>query len=163
MDKQVKRTDTYYMLWFLMHRTHYSIYKAREKELKGIGISNEESAALFAIHSIEMSEGAVATPAEISRRLFRQPHSISGLIKRMENEGLVIKRKNLDRKNLVRVEITQKGQRALDQAKTGKTIGKIMDCLTDKERKQLSSCLEKLAIRALKEADMAERIPYLLL
>ena len=47
--------------------------------------------------------GYRVTPAEISRRLLRESHSISQILNRMENKGLVRWVKDLERKNLVRL------------------------------------------------------------
>ena len=85
-----------------------SIDKAREIELFQYGLTPQEAGVLFFIKTI----GSKATPSEILRWLFREPHSTAGLIKRMENKGLVRTAKDLERKNLVRVVITKKGLEA---------------------------------------------------
>jgi len=53
-----------------------------------------QAAVLFVVRNMKTA----ATPAEISRRLFREPHTVSELIKRMEKQGLVRKKKDLEKK-----------------------------------------------------------------
>ena len=103
------------------------MYKARTRELFQYGITPAEAAVLVIVQAI----GEKATPAEISRWLFREPHSISGLLARMEKQGLVRKVKDLDRKNLVRVVITEKGQQAYQQSTKRESIHRIMSSLSE--------------------------------
>jgi len=77
----------------------------------------------------------------------------------MEKEGLIRKVKDLDRKNLIRVVVTEKGQRAYEQSTKREVIHRIMSSLSEEERQQLSSCLQKLRSKALAEFDM-ERPPF---
>ena len=135
-----------YRFWVLLNQTLDAILRAREKELSPYGISSIQAAALLAIETI----GSKATPAEISRWLFREPHSVSGLLKRMEEQGLVSRTKDLHRKNLIRVSLTEKGQRAYQQADKRESIHKVMSSLTKEELQQLESYLERLRTEAFK-------------
>ena len=69
-------TDKDYELWVILHQTRDAIFKARENELSATGISPMQAAVLFIIKSIK---GAV-TPAEISRWLYREHHTVSALL-----------------------------------------------------------------------------------
>jgi len=111
---------------------------------------------LFVIDAI----GDKATPAEISRWLFRQSHTISGLLKRMERDGLIRMVKDLDRKNLVRVALTEKGQQALDQSRKREAIHYVMSTLSLEEQQQLSSSLDKLLSRALINLGIEGKLPF---
>jgi len=147
-----------YRLWVLLHQTTDAVLKARGKELGQSGISFIEAGVLVTLHTI----GEKATPAEIARRLFREPHSVSGLLNRMEKRGLVRKTKDLDRKNLVRVSITEKGQQAYDKSIKGESICKIISSLSEDEQQQLRSYLEKLRNKAFKELSVERKPPPLL-
>lgn len=149
--------DRYYDLWALLAQTRDAIFKARQKELRRYGTSATQSAALFAIQAI----GDKATPAEISRWLFREPHSVSGLLSRMEKEGLVRKTKDLDKKNLVRVELTEKGYGAYHRSMRQESIHKIMSSLSAEQCQQLTSCLQTLRDEALKELGIEPQVPAL--
>ena len=90
-------TDQDYKLWVLLNQVRDAVLKARQKELDQYNISASQAATLFVIEAI----GPKATPAEISRRLFRKPHSVAGragILSRMEKKGLVRRFKDLDGK-----------------------------------------------------------------
>ena len=147
--KDVLPVDTDYKLLWLLFRTRDAIWKAREKEVRQFGLRGRESAVLLIIDNIS----TVATPSEIARWLFREPHTASGLLRRMEQKGLVRMVKDLDRKNLIRAEPTPKGRKAYEQSLKREVIHSIMSSLSEKERQQLSSCLEKLLNKAVLELD----------
>ena len=104
--------------------------------------------------------GDKVTPAEISRWLLREPHSVSEIISRMEKQGLLKKVRDLYRKNLVRIELTEKGSEAYNQAIKRDSIHTIMSALSDEERRQFSTMLEKIRDRALKESGKELRTPF---
>ena len=99
-------TDQDYELWVLLHQACSPMARARDDELGPVGISRMQAAVLFIVRAIT----APATPAEVSRWLFREPHTVSGLLNRMEKHGLVRKIKDLGRKNMIRIVITEKGE-----------------------------------------------------
>lgn len=152
----LQSTDQDYNLWVLMRQTRDAMTKAREKELGRYGISSIQAAVLFTVQAI----GSEATPAEISRRLVREPHSVSGLLVRMEKQGLIKRVKNLPRRNMVRVVMTKKGEAAYDLSTRRNTMHEIMTVLADDERKSLWDNLEKLRDKALKLAGIEHELPF---
>jgi DNA-binding MarR family transcriptional regulator len=144
--KNISPVDEDYNLWVLLHQTTDAALRARQKELDQFGVSVIEVGVLVAIQAI----GKEATPSEISRRIFREPHTVSALLNRMEKKGLVRKTQDLDRKNMVRVSITEKGRQAYDKSTGRKSIYKIISSLSEEERQQLRSCLEKIRKEAFK-------------
>jgi MarR family multiple antibiotic resistance transcriptional regulator len=151
MQDSLTDDQDYKLLW-LLFRTRDAIWRAREKEVRPLNIRGREAAVLFVIQNIN----AVATPSEISRWLFRQPHTASGLLRRMEQKGLVKMVKDLDRKNLIRVAITRKGKRVYEKASKRDVIHSIMSVLSERERKLLGSCLDKLLEKAISELGVAK-------
>lgn len=149
--------DKYYGLWLLLILVKDAMQRARREELRQVSITANEAGVLFYIEAL----GNRATPAEISRSLFKRPHSISMLISKMEKEGLVKKINDLDRKNLVRVELTEKGQQAYNHASKRAVIHRIISSLSKEERQQLSSCLGKLRSSAFEELGLKKKITYL--
>ena len=149
-------TDHDYNLWVLLRQTRDAIIKARARELQQYGISSIQAAVLFTIQAI----GDSATPAEISRRLIREPHSVSELLSRMEREGLIKRVKDLPRKNQVRVLITDKGRQAYEQSTEREAIHRIMSVLSEEEHQQLRSCLEKLRDEALRQVGIRHKPPF---
>lgn len=144
--KSVFFTDQDDDLWALLIQTRDAMFKARQKELDQYKISAAASIALSVIQSI----GSRATPAEISRRLSREPHSTSGLLNRMEKKGLIKKVKDLDRKNMIRVVITDKGYEAYYQSMRQESIHMIISSLSEEECQQLRSLLRTVRNEALK-------------
>jgi len=137
--------DGNYKLAVLLAQAREAILKARRKELTRYNISPRQSAVLFYIRAI----GDKATPAEISRGLFREPHSVSEILGRMEKQGLLRKVKDLRRKNMVRVELTEKGREACNHSEKRASIDKILSTLSNEERQQLGFYLERLRDKAL--------------
>ena len=147
--------DEAFRLWALLIRAKDTIFRARQRELSEADISPVQAAVL----TIVKADSRKATLTRIVRWLFKHPHDVSMLIDRMQKEGLVRKMKDLERRNLVRVELTEKGQRAYDHAAKRVTIHRIISCLSGYERRQLHSYLEKLRGRALEEL-RASNEPY---
>jgi DNA-binding MarR family transcriptional regulator len=143
-------------VWALLNQTHHAIWRARERELDDIDLSAIQAGVL---HLVSTLEGPV-TPAVLSRLLHREPHTVSGLLTRMENGGYVKRVKDLKRKNQVRIVLTPKGKKAYDlQNKTG-VINKIVSCLSPSERASLGGLLEKLRSSALVELRARLPLPY---
>jgi len=146
--------DEEYKLWVLLHQTTDATLRARQKELDEFGISVVEVSVLEIIHLNN------ATPAAISRQIFREPHSVSALLNRMEKKGLLTKAKDLDRKNMVRVSIADKGLEACYKS-TRNSIYRIISSLSAQEQRQLESCLLKLRTKAFKELTVEPKPPPL--
>jgi DNA-binding MarR family transcriptional regulator len=144
--------DKDYALWVLLFQAKDMVFKAREKEVRQYGISPEEAAVLFIVQTL----GNKATPGEISRWLLRKPHTVSGILSRMEKKGLVTKNQGLDRKNLVRVRLTEKGEKAYYRSTKIESIRHIMSSFSEEERQQLGSHFKTLRDRALKELGVEE-------
>jgi len=143
-----------YNLWLLLQQTSDATVRARQKELDEFGISVVEVGVLEIIHLNN------TTPAKISRQIFREPHSVSALLNRMEKKGLLTKAKDLDRKNMVRVSITDKGRETYYKS-TRNSIYRIMSPLSAQEQRQLGACLEKLRNKAFKELTVEHKPPPL--
>lgn len=138
-------------LWVLLGQTRDIIRKSIRKELEQFNVTSRQVAVLLVIQA---NAGKI-TPAEISRQLFREPHTISAVLKRMEKQGLLTRHKDLSKKNLIRVALTEEGRNLYFQtSKQRKSIQKIFSCLSEEEVRQLSSCLEKLKRRGMKEIGM---------
>jgi DNA-binding MarR family transcriptional regulator len=138
--------DDYYRLWLLLSQTRAAIFKVRHKKV-GQYLHPNQAAALVSIWALE---GQV-TPAALSRRLFLEPHSVSELIIRMQKKGLVTKKKDRKRGNVVRISITKKGREVCQQVMGQDLIHQIMSSLSDEQLEQLRASLLILYIKALKE------------
>ena len=158
-NKRKAKTDADqdFELWTLLHQARDAIARARENELRQADISMIKAAVLFFVKNLDEP----ATPAKISRYLFREPHTISGLLDRMEGQGLVRRVRDLQRKNLVRIELTEKSEEFYRKTREKrKIIGRIMSTLTQEERDDLRASLLKLRNKALKELGVKTRLPF---
>ncbi len=134
-------------LWLLLTHTRYAIFRAREKELQRYGVSPEQMSLLFVVQAL----GNKATPAALARHIIRQPHTVSALVDRMAKRGLVKKVKDLDRKNLVRVVMTEKGKKTYELSTKRGPIHRIMSSLDPAQKKEFREQLVKLLAKARKE------------
>ncbi len=149
-------SDPDHDMWMFLTHTRYAIYRARERELQRYGISPEQIGVLFIVQALQNR----ATPSEISRFIMRQPHTVSALIDRMQDKGYVKKYHDLDKKNLVRVSITEKGIRVYESSRKRGPIHRIMAVLSEEERSQLRDLLKKLQTQARKELGLdADKLP----
>ncbi len=137
-------------LWVLLGQTRDIIRNAIRKELEQFNITSRQAAVLM----IVQANADRITPAEISRQLFREPHTISAVLKRMEKQGLLTRHKDLDKKNLIRVALTEEGRKLYSRTSNRKSIHKIFSCLSEEEFRQLSAFLDKLKRRGMKEIGM---------
>ncbi len=67
----------------------------------------------------------------------------------MEKQGLVTRIKDLQRKNLVRVQVTEKGQQMFAQVSQPESVNRVLSSLNPEERQHLRSLLHKLRDAAL--------------
>jgi DNA-binding MarR family transcriptional regulator len=137
-------------LWLLLTHARYALFRAREKELQRYGISPEQASLLFGVQAM----GNKATPAALSRLLLRQPHTVSALINRMAKRGLIRKIKDFDHKNWVRIEITEKGQKAYEQSTKRGPIHRVIGSLNAEEKRAFRKNLKKIFNKARQEIGM---------
>ena len=135
-----EKDDQDFTLWMLMILARDIVYKAREKELGKYGITPEQSGAIFAIRAL----GKEATISNIGRRLLREPHSVSILLKRLESNGFIKRNKPKTGKLPATYTITEKGQQAYKNSTKRESIHRAMSSLSEDERKNLERCLRKI-------------------
>lgn len=149
MDKGAEKevqTDEAFALWAGLARCRDAISRVRQNELREIGISPTQAGILYMVKN----STSPMTPAQISRGLFRQPNTVLLLLRRMEERGLVTQTKDLERKNLVRLRLTEKGEKVYHQSRlTRDSIREIMSCLSRRERSNLQAYLKKLQTEAI--------------
>ena len=103
-----------------------------------------------------LSMDGKATPAMLSRHLFLERHSVSELITRMEEKGLVRKTRDTERKNIVRIKITEKGRKMALKVIQIDFIRGIMSHLSSEQQEQLRTGLNVLLGAALQEMGVEE-------
>ncbi len=150
-DAEAPDRDEYFLLWVLIAQTKDAILKARERDYARYGISNERRAVLWDIQN----NGGSATPVEIARNLFRELHSMTELLKRMEKDGLITREESQGRSR-VEARLTKKGLDVFSQSLHSDTDKRIFGVLTKEERETLASALWKVRSKALQDLGVPE-------
>jgi DNA-binding MarR family transcriptional regulator len=143
-DDHERLVDDYFYLWVLIAQTRDALARARERDYGRFELTNERRAVLYTIDR----NGGAATPVDIARDLFRELHSVTGLLKRMEDAGLVSRHKGTGRSK-VEVRLTEKGSELLEASRVAETDERIFSVLTKRERERLAQCLLKVRGRVL--------------
>ncbi len=139
--------DPSFQVWVLLNQARDAMAWVREKELQRVGLSRIQARVLFAINAATTP----VTPAELSRRLLRKPHTMSALLTRMEKQGLIRKTNNLPRKNLIGIEATERGQELFLAGAQYISIQEIMSSIPKAKREKLASSLKALRDTALEK------------
>ena len=153
--KRVEKSEDLYDLWVLLAMTRDAIYRATKEELSQHGVTPIRSAAMLLINSL----GSKATPPEIGRYLFRKRNSISDLLMRMEQAGLVEKFPVSTKRNLKRYELTDKGREVYRKTTHLKTIDRVFSSLSNRQRHQLLLLLNVLFKKATEELKIRVKTP----
>jgi DNA-binding MarR family transcriptional regulator len=140
-------------LWQILARTNHLVVKVRQKELREYGITMNDSVVL--VSTLRLKE--LATPTNISRQLFWEPHTVSAQLKIMEKKGLIRRVHDLGRHNLIRVEVTDKGLEAFRQSSHYKSTRKAMSALSKEEQVQLWMLVAKIRQNTMKMLGLSDR------
>ena len=149
--QQIDSISEFYDLWVMLARTRDALQCLRQTQLRQLGVSPEQLATLFAIISISQSESRGASIAEISRRIFRQPHTVSEMIARLEKMELVKKEKISPTQNLVSITVTEKGFDVWLKAHDEKSSASVFSSLSKAKRERLYTYLEVILNAAREE------------
>jgi len=136
--------------WALLRQTWSLMDKGAETRLAKIRLTPEKLGVLWICRDFH----GIVTTAEISRFLSRQSQSITGLLNRMEQEGLVRRTPKRKGRPYTEVKLTPRGQEACD---AGTSVVKTLiedtaSVFSAKDRDQLHKLL-----RALRD-HMADRL-----
>ncbi len=129
----------------LLFQANSSLYRARENELRPLGIPMMHSAVLWALKVTDRP----AAPAEISRMLLRRHQTVLQLLSRMEKQGYVTVHRGPRKGGPVQVAMTDKGREAVDLAwEREQVVAQILSALSPQERNSLKVLLEKVRDQA---------------
>ena len=142
--------------WERLVITYAVLERARDLELGRVGVSLPQAAVLYCLKT---AKGQL-TPASLARLIHKEPHTISGLLSRMEAQGLVKKTSDLKRKNLVRVSLTKKGEEAFKRQVNVRTVRNVTSCLSSKELASLNELLSKLYAKGIELLREMQPYPY---
>jgi DNA-binding MarR family transcriptional regulator len=156
MRKEAIEINENEILWARLFMAAKVVERAREIELSRVNISLIQAMVLYAL---KLSSEPL-TPSRLARMLCREPHSMSALIDRMEKQGLVAKKHDMSRKNLVRVVVTAKGEEAFRRQRSVNVVTNITSSLTKEEREALGNGVDKLRLRAIELIRQMTPTPY---
>jgi DNA-binding MarR family transcriptional regulator len=154
--KEFDPQDPDYNQWLFFAQVRTAMLRARNREVYRYGIGARQASVLFVVNAL----GARATPAEISRWLFREPHSVSSILDRMEKQGLLRRHRDLGKKTPVKVVLTEKGKETHRNCTKRESMHYIMGALTEEERQQLIKCLTKLRDATSKYLGETYELPF---
>lgn len=148
---QTVSISEFYDLWVMLARTTDALQCIRQNQLRQFGVSPEQLATLYAIISLSQSGEEVVSIAEISRLTFRQPHTVSEMIARLERMGLVTRTKISPNHNLVSISVTEEGYDIWSKAHDERFSKKIFSSLSKAKRERLYGYLEHILNEARNE------------
>ena len=156
MPKRELEVNENEMLWGRLFLAAKVVERAREIELSRVNVSLIQAMVLYAL---KLSPQPL-TPSRLARMLCREPHSMSALIDRMEKQGLIEKKHDLSRKNLVRVVLTAEGEEAFRRQRSANVVVNLTSGLTKEEREALGTCVDKLRVKATELIRQMTPTPY---
>ncbi len=147
-------------IWGLLHHTTWAIARNRQNELSELGTTMMRASVLFILKNIE---GPI-TPTVLSRWLFREPQSVAALLNSMDREGLLRRCKDLDRKNMVRLELTERGEEIYRRSvEKVDVLSDILSGLSTEELATLEKYLLRLRSRAIRKLQLKRSVTNFLL
>jgi DNA-binding MarR family transcriptional regulator len=137
IDKEI---EDIYKVHLMLRQANDMNHKCREDELKKYNITPEQSAVLICIHAL----GDKATPANTSRWLTREPHSILIILRRMQKMGFIEMKPHEKNKHMFLITLTKTGQEAYEDAIKLRSVIDIFTVLPQEERQYLYYILKKI-------------------
>lgn len=139
--------DDDWRLWILLRDVSHETGKIRNNELRKYGISSIQAAVIYAVKNAKDP----VTPSEISRWLDRERATVTEILNRMQNKGLIEKVKDLKQRNQIRIKLTDKGEGIYLKTKELISIHKLFSCFSVEERTIIIKHLSTLYTECVKE------------
>jgi len=133
--------------WAQLRHTWFAMNKVAETRLLDVESTPETVGVLWACRDYP----GPLHPAEIARLVFRAPHTVVGMLNRMEKEGLVVRIPKEPGHPFTEVKLTAKGEEAcapsIDILK--EVIAETMSVLSEEELEQLLNLTRVLLLKSL--------------
>ncbi|MFO8009249.1 MAG: MarR family winged helix-turn-helix transcriptional regulator [Dehalococcoidia bacterium] len=141
MEEKNSARDENRQLWVLMNQTRHVMARYIDSALRDTGVTEVQVSLLYYLMNVD----STPNQAEVSRWLYRKPHTVFSLVNSMAKLGMVKKVKDKKRRNVTRVMITDKGREMYMRAQEQYTEAlEIMSTLSQGEKGQLEGSLRKL-------------------
>ncbi|MBE0431295.1 MAG: MarR family transcriptional regulator [Dehalococcoidia bacterium] len=131
----------------LLHRTRDMLFNSEDRVFSEFGLTAEQYTVLVAIKYFDDP----VRPTDIGRWVGHKVNTVSMIVDRMVNAGLVRRLRDLPDRREVRLVITSKGEQAFKPATPAawSLIDEIMSSLSDEEKRTLIKLLERVRDKAL--------------
>jgi len=142
--------------WMRLETLMAVMERARNLELAKSGLNIPQASVLYCL---KISKEPL-TPMRLARMMHKQPHTVSALVHRMETQGLLTTKRDMKRKNWLRVSLTKKSEEALKRWAVATTVPDALSCLSKKESDALYAITKKLHNRGLELLRQMQPDPY---
>ncbi len=142
--------DPFLNTWVLMAQAFEASYRATEVEIGRQGVTLAQFNILMLLDRSEVP----LTPGQIASYVFREKHSVSAQLTRMQRAGYVRKTRSRDDQRVIEVRITARGKAVLEPAKRaglGHAHRLVALCFSEEETRRLCDQLKTLRDCALQE------------
>ena len=100
-----RETTSFFTVWSLLHQSYSLIYKNLDQLLTKAGISQAQGAVLIILKSV----GRPLPLSRLARLLVQEAQSVTSLVDRLENRGLVRRVPDNRDRRVINVEVTADG------------------------------------------------------
>ncbi len=138
--------------WALLRQTWSLLDRVAETRLARVGLTPEKVAVLWTCRE----HPGPLIPAEIARFLSRESQSVTGLINRMEQDGLVTRIPKRKGRPFTEIKLTSKGQEYCSKgvAVMKSVVQEAMSSLADGDYESLQKLLRALRQQAVENLDV---------
>ena len=145
-----KLTSDEQNLWASIHQVHDIITQSEESVLKETDVTAQQLVVLGLMEFIKNRTGKPVIITDLASRLYRSITSISTIVYRMENKGLIEKLRDLPDRRAIRLKITRKGEKKHIEAlePNRRLIKSLLSVYSKDEMRTLTSLLLKLKRKA---------------
>jgi DNA-binding MarR family transcriptional regulator len=153
-----KITPEEHRLWVIFHQTYDILTRCEENVISETGITNQQLLVLWLMEFMTASSDTPIIITDLAPSLFRSINSISSIIYRMEENGLVEKVRDLKDRRAIRLKITPKGEETFNTAlkPSRALIKRVFSTFTDEERETLLHLLKKMKDKVIEEYGIDE-------
>jgi DNA-binding MarR family transcriptional regulator len=133
--------------WAQLRHAWMAMARVAEARLSEVDSTHESVAVLWACRDYP----GPLHPAEIARLVFREPHTVVGLLNGLEKKGLVVRIPKAPGHPFTEVKLTAKGKEACSQRVEvlKDVIAEIMSTLSEEELEQLTELTRLLQMKAI--------------
>jgi DNA-binding MarR family transcriptional regulator len=137
---EVKSKNSLMYSRFLIGKTRQILLRARKKELDAYNVTPRQAHVLTCIYEL----GEKADLSALAEKTERNMNTLSINMTKMEQDGLVKKIRDTPKSTKLRFELTERGYYIYQNVRKVKSAKTIMSALTEEERQQLITLLEKI-------------------